>query len=104
MQQCMKFNVILCYVEKDMHKLTIYFLFIIACKAGWYGKNCSDECSQSCNGTCDPTDGSCNNCEGSKSYCSKGNYRWHLKDIFVYLLIHKNVMVWFILLITVLVI
>lgn len=51
-------------------------LWIIACKFGNYGKNCSLPCPQSCNGTCSHIDGSCEDCkEGVKSYCSKGNHK-----------------------------
>lgn len=54
----------------------LHFLRIIACKAGWYGENCSSQCPPNCNGTCEPIDGSCEDCkEGSKNYCIKGNYR-----------------------------
>lgn len=50
-------------------------LRIIACKAGWYGKNCTSQCPLNCNGTCEPIKGLCKDCkEGSKGYCSKGNY------------------------------
>lgn len=49
-------------------------LWIIACKAGSYGKNCSFQCPPNCNETCDSIDGLCEDCkEGSTSYC-KGNY------------------------------
>lgn len=57
------------------------FMCIIACKAGSYGKNCSFQCSPNCNKTCAPIDGSCEDCkEGSKSYCSKGNYKVYWKN------------------------
>lgn len=47
---------------------------ILACISGYYGKNCSIPCFPSCNGTCEPIDGSCKDCIGGKSQCSKGKY------------------------------
>lgn len=48
-------------------------LLILACTAGYYGKNCSFSCPPSCNWTCKHIDGKCSDCEaGRESHCSKG--------------------------------
>lgn len=68
------FSRIILYTSYSLYLITMLtFLWIIACKAGSYGKNCSFQCSPNCNATCEPIDGSCEDCkEGSQSYC-KGN-------------------------------
>lgn len=71
--------------------LNLNVLWIIACKAGWYGQNCTVQCPPNCNGTCEPIDGTCVDCkEGSKNYCSIGNYRYTLKNLFLYIFIYRN--------------
>lgn len=69
------FSKIILYTYNCLYLITMQtFLWIIACKAGSFGKNCSFQCSPNCNETCEPIDGSCEDCkEGSTSYC-KGNY------------------------------
>lgn len=68
------FSRIIVYTSYSLYLITMLtFLWIIACKAGSYGKNCSFQCSPNCNATCEPIDGSCEDCkEGSQRYC-KGN-------------------------------
>lgn len=60
-------------------------LWILACKAGHYGKNCTCHCSSNCNSTCEYIDKSCINCkEGWKRHCSKGNYKMtYEKSLFI---------------------
>lgn len=63
-------------------------MFILACIAGYYGENCSFQCSPSCNGTCEHIKGSCEVCEeGRGTQCSIGSYL-HMIFKFFFLCLH----------------
>lgn len=72
----LSFNVVL-YSVLVLFSNPCMFLFWggLACKSGEYGRNCSFQCAENCNGPCGHVDGSCQDCKaGWKGFdCTEGD-------------------------------